>query len=538
MPVLKRSLSVLFLALVLLASWQCARRGNPSGGPKDETPPVLLRSEPENLTVNFRGNQIKLYFDEYIKLQDAQNQLIVSPPLKYTPEIKPLGGASKFIEINLKDTLQENTTYTINFGQSIVDNNEGNPTSFLTYVFSTGDYLDSLSISGAVKDAFNRKADEFVSVMLYELDTAYTDSSIYKRPPNYITNTLDSLPLFELKNLKAGRYALFAIKDEGKNNLFDQRSDKIAFGDTITVPSDSLFLMNLFKEEPDYSASVPSYVAKNKIIFGYQGRGTVNIEPLTVLPDSVRTRITKEREKDSLNYWLTPTDIDSIIFVVTNSQVDTKDTFTVKTRKLGLDTLMLSPSHSRSINFNERFEILANTPITGLDTSKINVIDKDSLAVTFTASKDSIENKIAFDFELTEDQKYTVRALPGAISDFFGTENDTVFYTVSTGKYSEYGNLEVNISGVDAYPIIVQLTTDKGELVRELLADAPKGFTFNNLSPGNYGIRVIFDTNGNGKWDTGNYLQKKQPERISYYPDFVNIRANWEQVETFIIAPN
>ena len=201
----KKLLSLSFLLLMGLALWQCAKRGNPSGGPKDVTPPELIRTEPENFSTNFEAQQIRLYFDEFIKLKDVQDQLIVSPPLKYPPEITPLGGASKYIQIIIKDTLQENTTYTFNFGQSITDNNEGNPNSFLSYVFSTGDYIDSLTLSGAVKDAFNRKADQFISVMLYELDTAYTDSTIYKNPPNYITNTLDSVPFFELRNLKAGK---------------------------------------------------------------------------------------------------------------------------------------------------------------------------------------------------------------------------------------------------------------------------------------------------------------------------------------------
>ena len=138
MQLVKRILSFAFLFFCITALWQCAQRGAPSGGPKDIAPPVLLKTEPENFSTNFDSKKIRLYFDEYIKLEDVQNQLIVSPPLKNIPEIKPLGGASKFIEITLKDTLKENTTYTINFGQSIVDNNEGNPNNFLTYVFSSG----------------------------------------------------------------------------------------------------------------------------------------------------------------------------------------------------------------------------------------------------------------------------------------------------------------------------------------------------------------------------------------------------------------
>ena len=538
MPLLKKILSFLFLIFMIAALWQCARRGTPSGGDKDVTPPVLLRTDPENLSINFNKKSIRLYFDEYIKLEDVQNQMVVSPPLKYTPDIKPQGLAGKYVEITFKDTLRANTTYTINFGQSIVDNNEGNPNSFLSYVFSTGDYIDSLSLSGAIKDAYNRSAEQFVSVMLYEIDSVYNDSTIYKYPPNYITNTLDSLPLFSLKNLKAGDYALVAIKDEGKNNVFDQRSDKIGFlTDTISLPTDSIYLLTHFKEKPDYSISVPSYVAKNHIIFGYQGsKEDFKIEPLTTLPDSVKTLMTKNREKDTIDYWLTPTDIDSIIFTVTNNNLELIDTFTVKTRKLPLDSLKLTPSHNNKLNFEDKFHILASTPIRKIDASKIAILDKDTIQTPFSLKLDSIKNKVDFSFEIIDNQKYNVVMLPGAIEDFFGITNDTLVSNLSTGGYADYGNLTLNLSGEVKYPLLVELIDDKGELVRKIVAKKPRPFEFNNLEPKNYGIRIVLDKNANGKWDTGNYLRKLQPEVIKYYPDIIEIRANWEKNETFVIT--
>ncbi len=523
-----------------LALWQCAKRGNPSGGPKDFDPPKLLRTEPENFTTSFKAEKIRLYFDELIKLEDVQNQLIVSPPLKYPPEVMPLGGPSKYIEVVIKDTLKENTTYTLNFGQSIVDNNEGNPNSFLTYVFSTGTYIDSLTLSGAVKDAFNRKADQFISVMLYELDSTYTDSTIYKRPPNYITNTLDSLPLFELKNLKAGQYILAGLKDINKNNLFDQRQDKIGFlTDTITLPTDSIYLLNLFQEKPGYSISVPSYAAKNRILFGYQGDSrNIQIEALTELPDSVKVKILKDRERDTLDYWLTPTDIDSIIFTVTNTKLEQIDTFTVKTRKLPLDSLRLSSSVKGSMNFEDSFSVLASTPLTALDTTKMGFFISDSISAPYSFELDSINNKVDFDFEVEPNQSYTFDFLPGAFTDFFGIQNDTLSYRLSTGSYADYGNLQINISGAVRYPLIVQLTNERGEVQREIYATEPKPFGFNNLDVGEYQLRVIFDDNGNGVWDTGNYLKKIQPEKVSYYPNKIEMRANWEQVETFTVLPD
>ena len=491
------------------------------------------------MTTGFKATKIRLYFDELVKLEDVQEQLIVSPPLKYTPIITPQGGANKFVEITIKDTLQENTTYTMNFGQSIVDNNEGNPNSFLTYVFSTGSYIDSLEIKGAIKDAFNRKADDFVSVMLYEIDTAYTDSTIYHKPPNYITNTLDSAVIFTLRNLKAGKYALFALKDENKNYMFDQNLDKIGFlTDTLSIPTDSTYLLTLFKETPDYKLSVPSLAASNKIIFGYYGNGEdIDISLLSEIPDTVKTAILKERDKDTLNYWFTPFEMDSLIFTIKNETLKNIDTFTVKKRKVEFDSMKIQASQSGTLDFINPMYIETNTPLVALDTSKIGFINKDSLNVVFTATLDSTENKVDFDFKKEAEENYVLQLFPGAITDFFGTQNDTLNIRLSTKSYADFGNLSMTIvAQPEDYPMVVQLTTEKGDVKRELYAEEPKVFEFNHLEPSKYLVRVIFDTNGNQKWDTGNYLKNIQPEKVSYYPDVIEVRANWELEQTFTIS--
>ncbi|MBT8293942.1 MAG: Ig-like domain-containing protein [Eudoraea sp.] len=537
MPRIQRILSFFFLITVVLAVIQCARRGTPTGGPKDTTPPLLIKADPENLTTEFKATKIRLYFDEYIKLEDVQNQLIVSPPLKYNPEVSPQGGASKFVEITLKDTLLENTTYTLNFGQSIVDNNEGNPNSFLTYVFSTGTYIDSLTVSGVVKDAFNLKADEFISVMLYEIDTAYTDSTIFNKPPNYLTNTLDSTTIFQLKYLKAGKYALFAIKDESKNNVFDQNIDKIGFiEDTVTLPTDTVFLLNLFKEIPNYSLKTPNFAAANKIIFGYSGGDEkIDVAALTEFPDSIRTLVVKEPEKDTINYWFTPFEIDSIIFKVTNESLKKIDTFTVKTRKLVSDSLMLIPSHRNKLNFEDEFHITTSMPLVTIDTTRIAIFNKDTIEVNFETQLDTALNRISMQFEKEPDETYYLNLLPDFVTDFFGDTNDTINYRLSTGGYADFGNLRLNLAGDITYPIIVQLTDDKGELYREIYVQEAIALDFNTLEPGNYLIRIIIDENANGKWDTGNYLRKIQPEKVIYYPTAIEMRANWEKIETFTV---
>ena len=155
-----------------------------------------------------------------LKIKNLQRQLIISPPMDPAPEVTPLGTASKYITVKINDTLQENTTYAFNFGNSITDNNEENPYSYYKFVFSTGSYIDSLSITGQIKDATLRKPEDFVSVRLYEIDSAFNDSIVYNKLPQYVTNTLDSTTTFNLENLKAGKYMLLAIKDANEDNKF------------------------------------------------------------------------------------------------------------------------------------------------------------------------------------------------------------------------------------------------------------------------------------------------------------------------------
>ena len=306
---MKRFLSNLIVLVVIgFLFAQCANRGTPSGGEKDVTPPVITKSEPENYSTNFKATEIKIYFDEYIKIKDLQKQLIISPPMNLEPEVTPLGTASKYITIKIFDTLQPNTTYAFNFGESIVDNNEANPYPYYRYVFSTGTYIDSLQVNGSVEDALNQKPEEFVSVMLYEVDSTFTDSIIYKKKPKYITNTLDSTSTFQLDNLKAGKYLLVALKDENSNYTFQQKEDKIGFKkEFITVPSDSNYVLKLFKEVTNFKAARPKLVSGNKIAFGYEGNSeTMKINLLSSVPEDFESNIMKDSKLDSLYYFFKP----------------------------------------------------------------------------------------------------------------------------------------------------------------------------------------------------------------------------------------
>lgn len=524
------------LGAVLLVASQCAKRGSPSGGEKDITPPAVVKAEPPNNSLHFAEKKFRIYFNEYVLLKNIQQQLIVSPPLQYPPEIYPRGSASKFIEIKIRDTLAPNTTYVFNFGQSITDNNENNPYSFFSYIFSTGSHIDSLALSGVIKDALRQKPDNFVSVMLYEVNESFTDSVPYKKPPTYLTNTLDSTPAFRLTNLRPGKYLLLAIKDANNDYLFNPKTDKIAFQkEYIQLPSDSTYQLKLFKETSSYKAEKPILAAKNKIIFGYQGEpGDMQIELLTPTPEDFKYRIVQSQNSDSLYYWFTPIKADSLVFKV--SHQEQADTFSVNMKELKADSLQLTTPIKGFLPLGELFTINANSPLTTLNKDKISLHNKDSAQVAFTTELNEFKNQLRLLWDVQPNERYKITLLPGALRDFFGNTHDTLQYELKTRSLADYGNIRVRPKNITNYPILLQLVTEKGEVVTEHYAEtAREVYDFRNLEPAKYYIRVIFDRNHNKKWDTGKYLNKIQPEEVFYYPSVLEVRANWELEQEFSI---
>ncbi|WP_460220657.1 Ig-like domain-containing domain [Psychroserpens sp. MEBiC05023] len=531
----KYLLQALVLITIITTVVSCANRGTPSGGPKDVEAPKITRSSPENYTTNFNGKEIRIYFDEYVKIKNLQKQLIISPPMSTEPTVTPLGTASKYIKIIINDTLEANTTYAFNFGQSIVDNNEENPYDYYKYVFSTGDYIDSLSVKGQIFDAEKRDPETFVSVMLYEKDSTYTDSIVYKEKPKYITNTLDSLTMFSIDNIKPGTYKLIALKEENGNYTFQQDKDKIGFYEGfVTAPTDSLYQIKLFKEEVNFDAKRPKQAAGQKIAFGFEGDyKTMEIEMLNDTPQGFQTRITKDPSSDTLLYWYKPKiELDSATFVVRNKTYI--DTLKHRFRQIDMDTLVVKSLSSGALNFNDDFELTTTVPITKFDESMVTILDKDSLEVAFTTSYEELDNKANIRFEKTQSNNYNITMLPGTIEDFFGNVNDTLTYTARTKTYADYSNMRVTLRNV-TYPVIVQLLSEKEEVKYEQFASEEQLFDFRNLNPGKYYLRVVFDTNGNQKWDPGNYLKQQQAERIGHFPDLIDARANWDPVIEFIL---
>lgn len=524
------------LLLVIIVS--CAKRGSITGGLKDTIAPVLKGSFPENFSTNFKGNEIKLVFDENIKLKNLNKQLVISPPMKYEPIISPTS-ATKTLSIKIKDTLRPNTTYSFNFGQSIADNNEGNPFNQFKYVFSTGAYIDSLAIGGRIKDAYTIEAEPFVSVMLYEVNDSYKDSIIYTDNPRYITNTLDSLKTFRLENLKAGKYLLVALKDKNNNNKFDPKNEKVGFiKHFITVPNDTVYELELFKETPPFKALKPTQVSGNRLLMGYEGNmESISSRPKIALKDKaniISTIVTQFPKKDSLQIWYKPIKTDSLTLVVTKDNY--KKDFALKIKEQKKDTLIITSLQNGTLNFRDRFTLEATTPLVHFDNSKIKLVNKDSVAIAFTTEYDDFNQKLYFDFKKEPSENYNLTLLPGALTDFFEMSNDSLSFKLNTKSTADYGNLRVQLQNVKSFPVIVELTNSKGNIIASQYSENTTTVDFNLLEPALFTLRIIYDENKNKVYDSGNFLEKKYSEEVVYFSKEIDIRANWDVDQAFDVS--
>lgn len=522
-----------YICMVVVATLMvsCAQRGRPEGGPVDKDPPKFLNSSPEIFSTQYNKDEIIINFDEYVKLDNPQ-QIFFSPPVEPRPNIYPMGLASKYIRVEMpRDSLEDDITYTINFGKSIEDNNESNKLPYFKYVFSTGDYVDSLQVEGNVFDAYSRTSDENISVMLYPMDSTYTDSVVYNQIPKYISFVRDSTSLFSLDNLKAGSYKMIAISDKNDNYKFDPAQDKIGFvEDTVHIPTDKLYDILVFEEELDSKAFRPKQLSKQQFEFGFQGRlDNYRIDLLSETSEPFEAKYYKNEETDTIHYWYKPyLEKDSLLFAFRNQ--GRTDTLEIRPRQIEKDTLIISEVKSDKNKLKDDFKLKANTPITAFEKDSIRMRTQDTIPVEFDIKRDTLYNRLVFKFEKQEQKTYKIDLLPGAITDFFDDQNDSLSYTYSTKALADFGNLELTITNVDEFPIIVELVDEEGKVEASIYETEKPTVNFELIRPGSYFIRLIYDLNANGRWDTGSFLQGRKAEPVLYDDLPVKIRANWDEV--------
>lgn len=520
---------IFILTIIATFFISCAKRGTIAGGPKDSIAPVIVKSNPKNYQTNFTGNKIRIDFSEYIKVKDINKQLIISPPMGKTPTIVPQGSASKFISITLNEELKPNTTYSFNFGQSITDYNEGIPYSQFKYVFSTGAFVDSLTVSGNIKDAFENKTDDFVTVMLYDAEN-FNDSLVYKKKPVYITNTLEKNTAFKIENIKEGEYYLVALKDKNNNYNYQAKSEKIAFKkEKIKIPSDSVYNLNLFAEKSEIKTYTPTLESNNKLFLGYEGNAK-NVKVFTKknnVETPLRFAKSENKKADTLQVFI-PNDAKDSLNVIVKSDNYSKE-YSVKLKKLKeADSLNVTFFPNKKFRFNEKLNLFATTPIKKINAEKIFLRKKDSTLVSFTTEINDLEQLISFDFKQEENEKYTLKLLPGAIEDDYNTKTDSLKFDFNTGLISDFGNLKLRLKNVKKFPFVLQILNTSGDIVAEKFCTKETEIYFEAIQPSTYQVRLFYDDNNNQIWDSGNFKAKLQPEAMIYFPALIDVRANWD----------
>lgn len=542
----------LFLFLLLIGIFlisACANQVTPTGGTKDTAPPKVVKSKPENLTVNFKSKTILITFDEFYNLKDPSSQVFISPALKN--QLK-LHIKNKSLLIELNDSLNANTTYTIYFGNAIRDVNEGNELKNFQYVFSTGNYIDSMRISGFVKTVLDAKPVSNAVVMLYK---SFNDSVVLKNNPDYFIKT-DPIGFFQLNHLKQGTYKLFALRDLNANNKYEY-DELLAFSDTDILVKDtnSVYQLNMFKAVPQKNKLISATSlsqGKIKLIFAARADSFfVNL----LSPVSEVRKFTFNTTRDTVMCFINPLLQDSVVIITGDrSFMDTisvrlkfnkviKDTSIRKT-KIVFNNNLITINEEKLLSFGSSLELKPNFPVKFLESSAVKIFDSsDSTSaikntVELSNNKFSNEQTIEIRAAFKADHFYTIRVPAGLIKDFDGDGNDSSIIKFKYSNESVVGNLKIKFTGLDSTrQYIAFVLNNKREIIfNSFLKNNQTQIKYSGLVPGKYFLQLIEDKNENGYWDSGNYWSHLQPERIFNYLQEINIRANWDLDITMSIS--
>ena len=634
-----RYFHIVLMSLFLFVVFSCAKIGSPFGGPKDETPPKVLKTKPPVNSVNFEpGKKIIITFDEYIQLKDVFQEMIVSPPLD-GQVMAQMQGKDLIVEFP-KEAVFDTATYTIDFGNSILDNNEGNVLGAYKYVFSLKGYIDSMNIEGKIVNAFNHKPDEErMYVMLYK---NLNDSAPYLEKPRYICRA-DNLGNFSMHNIETGCYRLFGLKDANFNFRFDLPNEQIAFSDSLIELTEERFRDNIIVDDtltirpnadedpgsydsirhelyeiadtlnPEYNDSIRSstdippgtdsilvdslqekqryyslytelyfftqevrnqYMTNNlrpvkeQLFFSFNEAlaDTFELFPLNYTPPrSDWFLLDASDDKDTLKFWITDTSmlamdslkmevcyplydssgfvyqqIDTVLMMVPHEkgprvrrdrlrpQKEEIDEQKTEVSKIELKNNISNPG---TFDLDKNIALISQTPISTVYTERITLYriqDTLEIPVKIETARDlGSYYRTMIHYQPEENTMYKVFILDSTVYDIYGATNDTTIIRFKTQAEDYYGALTINLNGVKT-PLLLQLLDDKENLLIEKNIFTIGSIRFDYLYPKNYFLKIVVDANGNGKWDTGNYLKRIQPEKVIYYPEQVSIRSNWE----------
>ena len=623
---MRNSLKFVFLRLpaVFILScllFACANIGNPNGGPYDEKPPRFVGSKPEMNQLNFKGKKIEVFFDEYISVDSPSENVIVTPPQKQNPTIMPLG---KKILVELKDSLIENTTYTIDFTSSISDNNEKNVLENFSFAFSTGDVLDTLRISGVLINAEDLEPVQKTIVGIHSnmSDTAFTTTPFLR------TSKTDERGRFTIHNVSPGSYRVFALEDKNRNYAYDKNNDEsLAFLDSIVVPTweramvpdtiwkdtitvdtvmmveKTLFYPNdlmlwFFKDSVTPRQRMLRPERLQEYIFTLKFNAPMDTFPVPVPlnfePADPLWYITQKGESSesfTVNYWI----LDSMIYKI--------DTLTVEVSymknndsipdlmELQTDTLNLiykEPVQKKSRDSASKKPVKVRKAANSSDSIKtepelppviplqVNITPSgtlnpyDIITIVFNEpvmdvrkeffvmelGVDTLWKTVDFDFEedtiramtyhikypFKYDEKYRINVDSALLCGVYGHCNQSISANFSVKGEKDYGHLIIAAQGLPlsgdsgkVVPAFMELLNSSGTSVRRASVENGKA-NFINMPPEKYYVRMVLDTNGNGKWDAGSYEEKRQPEQVFYLMKQYEILQNWKYDETWDIS--
>lgn len=588
-----KSLYYIFIIIAAAVMYSCANIGNPSGGPIDKTPPIFMRSNPTPNAVNVKDRKIEIFFDEIVTLKDPSTKIIVSPAQTEMPRMSALG---RKVTVELVDSLLPNTTYTIDFSNSIQDNNEGNAIDNFAFAFSTGSVIDSMRVSGYVLDS--RTLEPMQSVVV-GLQSNLADSAFHKEKLQRVALTNDR-GQFTIRNVSPGRYHIFALKDLDRDYKFGNPTEDIAFLDSIIVPSigsreaaDTVY-NDLNEIDTIMRATRPAYFPNDILLSMFNEDRKSQYLANNLRVDSTRISLTfaaasdtlpslsivgrndvpdqwytleRSQTNDTLTYWIRPPHLvsaDTLIVATTYLRTDTTsnlswgtDTlkFTFQRQKAkkkkkneetdSLEQIRFMELHPLANGTQEVYAPLllqTGTPIERYSREAFHLQRKLQNDTTFypaeiksIALRDSTLSRrdLMLKVDWEPGAAYTLAVDSLAMTDIYGLQTKPLKVDFNVRKMEEYGNIVFNIPAVRD-SAIVELLDGTEKIVLRAPVKSHRAELL-NLLPGKYYARLFIDRNGNGKYDTGNYDMHLQPEETVYYPGAINLKKNWDVEQTWDI---
>ena len=522
---------LVFITALLIIG--CASMQKPQGGPRDRTPPKLLKATPSNMTRNFSVKQIRLDFDEYFSLKNQTQEITVSPTMDKAPTFKT---SKKSLVVDFKDTLQKNTTYVINFGKSIADLNEGNVLNNFTYVFSTGPHIDSLSVSGNVQNLMTQEKEKDVTVMLFPLNK---DTLWAKKKPTIFAVT-DSSGNFSLNNLHDGDYRIYALKEKVANRIYDKDDELVAFQTApIHLKRDTANIhLNLFKQEPDkFRLTERRFDADGKMLFIFNKPIEKPSVKILYPPNLDAEKIVDfKKTRDTAMVYMKNMDFDSIRVEFLQNTIPIDTVSLRKSRKETFDrniSLKYNTSFDNKIRAGNTLVVTTNTPIQSIDNSLITLNEDSTNVSNFTITKDTATmTRLSFNYKWKANSRYQLIFNEGALTSIYGDKNKKFLKPFQLDKPDNYGPLTLKVTIPDTSKgYVIELLDDQKNVVHRDPLIKSGNVVYKNYPVGKYNVRVIYDDNKNGKWDSGNVKKRIQPENIWVYPKQITLRSNWEAEE-------